>query len=153
MHAMATTLYFQPNDASAFGSHPAVFLGHNPETLPKSCLLVSNDQRETARAAARELLATGYGNFAFVNVAEGKKWSELRERGFAEALAIHGMKCAVFRAEAASGGGTSWMKALRRFVAALKKPCGLNARRSFCATHPFSLRRFPTSAASPTPTR
>ena len=46
-------------DAGVFGRRPVVFIGHNPETLPKSSLLVSNDQRETARAAARELLATG----------------------------------------------------------------------------------------------
>ena len=51
-------------DAGIFGSHPVVFIGHNPDTLPKSCLLVSNDQCETARAAARELLATDYENFA-----------------------------------------------------------------------------------------
>jgi len=114
-------------DASVFGSYPVVFLGHNPETLPKSSLLVSNDQRETARAAARELLATGYANFAFVNVVERKKWSELRERGFAEALAIHGKKCAVFRADAAFHEGINWMKKLRRFIADLKKPCAIFA--------------------------
>ena len=57
-------------DATVFGPRPVVFIGHNPGTLPKSCLLVSNDQRETARAAARELLATGYANFAFVNAVE-----------------------------------------------------------------------------------
>jgi len=114
-------------DAGVFGSRPVVFLGHNPKTLPRSSLLVSNDQRETARTAARELLETGYANFAFVNVAGGKQWSELRERGFAEALAIHGKRCAVFRADAASCGGIGWMRALRRFVAALKKPCGVFA--------------------------
>jgi len=114
-------------DAGIFGSRPVVFIGHNPETLPKSSLLVSNDQRETARTAARELLATGYANFAFVNAAEKKKWSELRERGFAEALAINGKKCAVFRPNAASRKGITWMRELRRFVAALEKPCAVFA--------------------------
>ena len=114
-------------DAGIFGSNPVVFIGHNPDTLPKSCLLVSNDQRETARAAARELLATGYANFAYVNAVERKKWCELRERGFAEALAIHGKKCAVFRADAASGEGIKWMKGLRRFISAVKKPCAVFA--------------------------
>ncbi len=114
-------------DAGVFGSRPVVFIGHNPETLPKSSLLVSNDQRETARTAARELLATGYANFAFVNAAEKKKWSELRERGFTEALAINGKKCAVFRPDAASRKGINWMRELRRFIAALKKPCAVFA--------------------------
>ena len=114
-------------DATVFGSRPVVFIGHNPGTLPKSCLLVSNDQRETARAAARELLATGYANFAFVNAVERKKWSELRERGFAEALAINGKKCAVFRADATNSKGINWMKGLRRFIVGLKKPCAVFA--------------------------
>ena len=30
--------------------------------------------------AARELLSTGYKNFAFVHAPERKKWSEMRER-------------------------------------------------------------------------
>ena len=114
-------------DAALFGKHPVVFIGHNPDNLHKRSLLVSNDQRETARAAARELLSTGYGNFAFVHVPERKKWSELRERGFADALAINGRTCAVFRPNDASGDGIGWMKGLRRFLAALKKPCALFA--------------------------
>ena len=114
-------------DAALFGKHPVVFIGHNPDSLPKRSLLVSNDQRETARAAARELLSTGYGNFAFVHVPERKKWSELRERGFADALAINGRTCAVFRPNDASGDGIGWMKGLRGFLAALKKPCALFA--------------------------
>lgn len=114
-------------DAGIFGSHPVVFIGHNPDTLPKSCLLVSNDQRETARAAARELLATDYENFAFVHNANRKKWSTLRERGFAEALAINGRRCAVFRPSDASSGSVGWTKELRRFLATLKKPCAVFA--------------------------
>ena len=114
-------------DAGVFGSHPVVFIGHNPDTLPKSYLLVSNDQRETARAAARELLATDYANFAFVHNADCKKWSELRERGFAEALAINGRQCAVFRPPDASGGSVGWMKELRSFLTMLKKPCAVFA--------------------------
>ena len=114
-------------DAGIFGSHPVVFIGHNPDTLPKSCLLVSNDQRETARAAARELLATDYESFAFVHNADCKKWSELREHGFAEALAINGKSCAVFRPSDASGGSVGWMKELRCFLTTLEKPCAVFA--------------------------
>lgn len=114
-------------DAGIFGSHPVVFIGHNPDTLPKSCLLVSNDQCETARAAARELLATDYKNFAFVHNADCKKWSTLRERGFAEALAINGRRCAVFLPSDAQSGSVGWMKELRRFLATLKKPCAVFA--------------------------
>ena len=114
-------------DAGVFGSRPVVFIGHNPDTLPKSCLLVSNDQRETARAAARELLSTGYSNFAFVHTVEHKKWSDQRERGFAEALSINGRRCSAFRPSEASESDIAWMKRLRRFLAEVKKPCAVFA--------------------------
>ena len=67
-------------DARIFSGRNVVFIGHNPDALPADCLLVSNDQVETARTAARELLSTGYENFAFVHAPERKKWSEMRER-------------------------------------------------------------------------
>lgn len=114
-------------DAKVFGSRPVVFIGHDPDTLPPRCLLVSNDQRETAHAAARELMATGYESFAFVHTSGRKKWSELRERGFAEALALNGRTCAAFRPGDGPGGGIGWMKGLRRFIAALRKPCAVFA--------------------------
>ena len=85
-----------------------------------------NMDSQAPNAAARELLATGYENFAFVHPPEGKKWSELRERGFAEALALHGKSCAAFRPSGAPSG-VVWMKGLRRFLAELKKPCAVFA--------------------------
>ena len=36
-------------DAQLFAGRSVVFLGHNPDTLPPTCLLVSNDQAKTAR--------------------------------------------------------------------------------------------------------
>ena len=114
-------------DAAVFGRRRVVFIGHDPHSLPARSLLVSNDQRETARAAARELLATGFANFAFVHSAERKKWSDLRERGFAEALAMHGRKCSVFRPPCTPRGAVGWMKGLRRFLASLKRPCAVFA--------------------------
>ena len=114
-------------DASIFSSHPTVFIGHNPDTLPKSCLLVSNDQRETARAAARELLSTGYPSFAFVHTVEHKKWSDQRERAFAEALAINGKSCSAFRPSSEAESNIVWMKRLRRFLVEVKKPCAVFA--------------------------
>ena len=114
-------------DAKTFGSLNTVFLGHNPDTLPSRCLLVSNDQAETASAAARELLATGYANFAFVHVQERRMWSELRERGFTQALAINGHTAAVFGPTGSRLGEIGRMKALRRFLASQPKPCAVFA--------------------------
>ena len=114
-------------DADIFGENPVVFLGHNPDTLPKKCLLVSNNQAETARAAARELLSTGFGNFAFVHGPERKKWSDLREKSFADSLALNGKTCSVFAHAADRADAVHWISALRRFVAALPRPCAVFA--------------------------
>ena len=114
-------------DPAVFGRRRVVFIGHDPQTLGKRNLQVSNDQRETARAAARELLATGFANFAFVHCADRKRWCDLRERGFAEALAMHGKTCAVFRPPIRSRGAVGWMRGLRKFLASLKRPCAVFA--------------------------
>ena len=114
-------------DAQLFAERTVVFLGHNPDTLPPNCLLVSNDQAKTAQTAARELLSTGYGNFAFVHPPERKNWSLLRERGFVDALALNGKSCAVFAPCAARAHAVRWMSGLRRFLASLPRPCAVFA--------------------------
>ena len=114
-------------DAKIFAGRHVVFLGHNPDTLPGNCLLVSNDQIETARAAARELLTTGYDSFAFVHVPERKKWSDLRERGFLEALSLNGKKCDVFAPPPANADSVRWMSGLRKFISSMPRPCAVFA--------------------------
>ena len=114
-------------DADVFAGRHVVFLGHNPDTIPKTCLAVCNDQAETARAAARELLPTGYENFAFVHVPERKKWSEMREHGFVEALALNGRKCAVFAPSPDRVDAVRWISSLRKFLAKQRKPCAVFA--------------------------
>lgn len=114
-------------DAKIFAGRHVVFLGHNPDTLPRRCLLVSNDQAETAKAAARELLSTGYTNFAFIHVPERTNWSDLRERGFSEALALNGKKCAIFAPPPAKADSVRWMSGLRKFISSLPRPCAVFA--------------------------
>ena len=114
-------------DAKAFAGRHVVYLGHDPDTLPRGSLLVSNDQAETARAAARELLSTGCGHFAFVHVPERKKWSDLREHSFRDALSINGKSCAVFNAPPAKADSVKWMSGLRKFISARARPCAVFA--------------------------
>lgn len=114
-------------DAKIFTGRNVVFFGHTPDTLPSNCLLVSNDQKETARAASRELLSTGFGNFAFVHPPDRKKWSEMREKGFVDSLALNGKTCRVFASTADKADAIKWILALRRFVAALPRPCAVFA--------------------------
>ena len=113
-------------DAKIFAGRHVVFLGHNPDTLPGRCLLVSNDQAETAKAAARELLSTGYDSFAFVHTPKRNAWSEQRARGFADAIALNGKSCAVFTPPA-NAGMIRWMSGLRRFLSSLPRPCAVFA--------------------------
>ena len=83
-------------DTSVFGDLPVVFFAHNPKTLPESCLCVSHDSAETAKLAARELLTTGYGNFAFIPFEKNIYWSEERQKAFVSAIRLNGKSCATF---------------------------------------------------------
>lgn len=126
-------------DAEIFAGRPVVFFGHQPDTLPADGLLVSNDQEETAKAASRELLSTGYENFAFVHAPERKRWSDMREKGFRDSLALNGKTCRVFAATAHKTDAVRWISALRRFVAALPRPCALFAANDRTAEHVLSV--------------
>lgn len=114
-------------DAEIFCEMPTVFLGHDPKTLPRECLHVLHDQSATAHLAARELLETGFGNFAYVPFRERRYWSDDRQRAFREALALNGRKCRVFSHPSSPGGEIARLDALRRFVASLPKPCAVFA--------------------------
>ena len=114
-------------DASIFARMKTVFFGHNPDTLPRTCLQVIHDQAATARLAARALLETGFNAFAFVHYQERRAWSEARRKAFCDALRLNGMKCSVFRPTETSAGGVRRMNALRRFLESLPKPCAVFA--------------------------
>ena len=114
-------------DAGIFSDLPAVFLGHDPATLPKECLHVLHDQAATARLAARELLETGFGNFAFVPFAGNRYWSDERQKAFCAALRLNGRECRVYDRAAAAGSATARLESLIRFVKSLPKPCAVFA--------------------------
>lgn len=130
-----------PIDTSMFGKLPVVLLSPTPGQRAAPMLSVSHDSAATARVAARELLSTGYTQFAFVPSPAPRYWSQTRERVFADTIRKHGSDCRVFRAscspEIVDGEPSSipWQAELRRFLADLPKPCGLFAANDGTAEH------------------
>lgn len=111
-----------------FKEIPTVYLDRNPKTMPKNASCVSHDSFSTGHLAAKELLVTGHPNFAFVPYPQPRFWSDDRERGFNDALALNGKSCKTF----AGGSGltlqsVAWQRRLRRWLEKLPKPCGIFA--------------------------
>ena len=114
-------------DTSIFGNLPVVFYAHNPKSLPASALSVSHDSAQTARAAAKELMTTGFENFAFIPFERKTYWSEERKAAFVSALKLNGRKCRVFDTGSKQLNQTERQTELRRFLSSLKKPCAVFA--------------------------
>ena len=129
-------------DTRIFGEIPVVFFSHNPKTLPASCFSVSHDSIATAQLAAKELLMTGFENFAFIPYAERRYWSEERQRGFCDALTLNGKHCTVFKCKADTTDVTGRQEALRHFLTRLPKPCAVFAANDKTAAETVTAARF-----------
>lgn len=114
-------------NAAIFRGVRTVFIGHNPDSLPKKCLHVLHNQAETAKLAARELLETGFSNFAFVPYEEKRYWSDIRRDAFRDALSLNGKQCEVFSYPRKTGDDIERTDAMRRFLESLPKPCAVFA--------------------------
>lgn len=110
-----------------FGDTPVVFLDRNPDTLGDFPARVGHDSAATARAAARELLSLDLESYGYVPWPNARFWSEERERGFSEAIALNGGKAEVFRCKAADRSSREYLSELREWLASLKKPAGIMA--------------------------
>jgi len=110
-----------------FSGLPTVYLDRNPRSMPPNTSCVSHDSVATGRLAAKELLVTGHPNFAFVPYPLPRFWSDDREQGFREALAINGRSCETFNCRNHSPQSVIWQKALQKWILRLPKPCGIFA--------------------------
>lgn len=111
-----------------FKGIPTVYLDRNPKTMPKNASCVSHDSFSTGQLAAKELLVAGHPNFAFVPYPQPRFWSDDRERGFKDALALNGKSCETFPGGAGrSLQSVAWQRRLRRWLEKLPKPCGIFA--------------------------
>ena len=118
---------YQEIQTSLFADLPVVYLDRNPNTIPSNVPCVSHDSIATGRLAAKELLVTGHPNFAFVPYPLPRFWSDDRERGFKEALALNGRTCETFACGRHSPQSVAWQRSLRKWIVRLPKPCGIFA--------------------------
>jgi LacI family transcriptional regulator len=95
--------------------------------MPPDASCISHDSTATGRLAAKELLIAGHPNFAFVPYPQPRFWSDDRERGFRDALALNGMTCETFCGGRHSPQSVVWQKALHRWIMQIPKPCGIFA--------------------------
>lgn len=115
--------------ADDFGRLPVVYIDRNPDELRPSSsrFFVLHDSVEAGRAAAKELLTTGFGTFAFVPFPGRWRWSRERQQGFEEALALNGRSCAVFETRATDLDAPGYLRDLQQFLTRLKRPCAVFA--------------------------
>lgn len=109
----------------AFARIPTVFLDQLPRHPPENHVAVLHDSLAAGQLAARELLLTGYGHFAFVPFPGSWRWNEERREGFLEALQLNGRSAEVFNVRGTSLDAPTYALALRKFLAALPKPCAV----------------------------
>ena len=120
-----------------FGKTPVVFFNSNLSMLPKTALTIRHDSVETGTLAARELLLANTESFAFVPAVGDPMWSQDRERGFAETLALNGKRYRRFKWRPAYET-TERVHQLQEFLRELPRPCALFAATDVLASEVIS---------------
>ena len=120
----------------AFGSVPVVYIGGDTPVTPAGATCVIHDAAAAGAAAARELIALGLENFAFVGM-EGRDWSRRRAEAFAAALRMNGK--ALAETDMHPGGKDN--RRLSKWLEGLQKPCGLFAASDTIAANVLSVCR------------
>lgn len=88
--------------------------------------IVSSNQTEIGRMAARYFMNKGLRNFAFCGGAERAQWCQERQTGFTSELAAHGHSCELYQADPASiASMPSAITSLGNWLATLPKPTGV----------------------------
>ena len=123
--------YFSPED---FTDIPVVYLGRDPRTLPPSASFVNPSNKGPGRCGAMELLMAGFTSFGFVASSGNHFWSRDREAEFRRTLWANGYPCEVFGRKANFKNGEARSKALRDWLKALPKPCGIMAENDYYAS-------------------
>lgn len=116
-----------------FGKTPVVFVDRTPSTLRSPAFCVMHDSVATAQVAARELIALNLNAFAYVPWPEPRYWSEMRERGFADALKLNGRGLIRFAGKVSSSDVHEWQRELAAWLQDLPKPIGVFAANDFTA--------------------
>ncbi len=116
-----------PFDISVFRMVQTVYVDLDPKQIPKNSFSIAHDSVEAGQMAARELLSTGYQNFAFVPFPGNWWWNGERHVGFSNALSLNGFGCSVFHAGSVRPHSPEYSQRLRKFISGLPKPCAIFA--------------------------
>ena len=123
--------YFSPED---FTDIPVVYLGRDPRTLPPSASFVNPSNKGPGRCGAMELLMAGFSSFGFVASSGNHFWSRDREAEFRRTLWANGYPCETFGRQTNFKNSEARSKALRDWLKALPKPCGIMAENDYYAS-------------------
>lgn len=107
---------------------PVVHLGE-PEPA-KGAVYVHGDPESFAKLALRELLQSGFRDFAYVPHSANAPWSVVRGEAFGRLVKLSGRRfhqCPVAAAASERGAGDDFHGEVSRFLEALPKPCGIFA--------------------------
>ena len=99
--------------------------------------------RAIGRLAAEHLLERGFQKFAFCGFRD-ELWSELRHRGFAEAVAKQGMRCEAYVSPWRGRRARAWQQehtALERWLRGLPRPLAVMACNDLRAQHVLDVAR------------
>lgn len=116
------------DDLSAFTrcrNIPTVFIDRDPATLPKGSFCVRHDSVTAGQEAARDLIMTGFENFAFVPFPGKWRWNDERRDGFLESLELNNHSSSIFRSKATDINSPAYIRDLRSFLKRLPMPCAI----------------------------
>lgn len=128
--------YFDP---AAFGRLPAVFIGRDPRTLPRTASFVNPSNRGTGRCAAQELLTAGLTSFGFVASGGNLFWSRDREAEFRRTLWTNDYPFRVFGRAESFRTPRARGEALREWLRTLPKSCSVFAENDYVAEEVLDL--------------
>lgn len=116
-----------PIDLKAFGTTPVVFFNQGFEPLPAHGFIIRHDSKGTGTLAARELLLSNTPSFAYIPEPSNPLWNQDRRRGFVDALALNGKRCAELSWTGNPHKVTERTRQLQAFLENLPKPCAVFA--------------------------
>ena len=108
-----------------FKNTPIVFIDRDPATSPEGCFCVRHGSVTAGQEAAKELIMTGFENFAFVPFPGAWRWNDERRHGFVESLKLNGHFCEIFTSKALDINSPAYARDMRKFLRQLPKPCAI----------------------------
>lgn len=115
---------------------PTVYISYRPRR-GRPIFSVCGETEGIVRAAAQELLALDYPQYAFVGYPKDLDWSRVRGRLFRKLIRLHGRRAHAF--EESETDTTTYDARLLSWLRSLPKPCGVFAANDFIANRVLNL--------------